>query len=129
LLDCFAMHPASLCGEVRGLRSFAHSGLCGAGNALPVGVAPTAAVHLSSIAPDMTIVQCALADQRVRTNEDCKKTPCFMHFFDHVAFDARATACNFVSFGRCIGRCRPADAPAGGMKKPHGGVDSRKNRD
>jgi hypothetical protein len=106
------------------LRSFAHSGLCGAGNALPGGSAPTVCIHLRHAARDACVVHGAHLRRRACTLACLKKTACFMRFFNHASRVARATPCNDGMQWRGAGCERTTGAGAGGEKKPCGGVDS-----
>jgi hypothetical protein len=106
------------------LRSFAHSGLCGAGNASLRGSAPTVLVHLRRAVRDACVVHRVHLRRRACTTACLKKTACFMRFFSYALRVARATPCNEGMQGRGAGCERATGAGPGGQKKPCRGVDS-----
>src|SRR5690606_18643000 len=123
-VDCVASHSTRVRGRCRSLRSFAQTGLCGAGKAWPGDVASTAPVHLSGAAPGTRLAERVQRMQPPRTNACRAKTPCFMRVFECTAPGARATTRVAWASGRRVTRECRADRPDAGAKNPRGGVDS-----
>ena len=106
------------------LRSFAQSGLCGAGYPGFARSAPTVGVHLRGHAGDARDMRRCVSIRSGGSTSTLHKTPCFTCFFEQGECRACVTRCIRVTPVRNI-RPRHRDAaPANGRGKHDKGVDS-----
>lgn len=106
------------------LRSFAQSGLCGAGNPGSVRSAPTVSVHLRGHAAEVHDMCRRVSNRAHLPPPVSQKTPCFMCFFERHGCYACVAECLDVALVRSVRPRHRGVAPGNGRRKHDKGVDS-----